>query len=120
MSTSSPTSASTTPAPASAAAIADPTTSHHETDQKLVIRQVTPEITTFSLPFSRGGAPIGGRGTAIKLPTSEVFLYVSTPHTPATAETIARMGGEVRWLVTPDGEHTMYIEEYIKAYPNAQ
>jgi hypothetical protein len=104
-----------------AAPIADPSDSHHETDQKLVIRQVTPEITTFSLPFSRGGVvPIGGRGTAIRLPSSEVFLYVSTPHTPATAETIARMGGEVKWLVTPDGEHDMYIEEYTKAYPNAK
>jgi hypothetical protein len=100
--------------------IADVAASSDSTDQNLVIRQVTPDIITFSLPFTRGGLAIGGRGTAIKLPSSEIMLYVSSPYTPATAETIAKFGGEVKWLVTPDGEHDMYIEEYSKAYPNAQ
>lgn len=133
--------------------------SKDERDKTLVIRQVTPDITTFSTPFvcshlpyslfprhalsfhqrpelsstpiwslanasmsqTRAGAfAIGGRSTAIRLPTSEVFLYVSTPHTPATAQTIGQVGGEVKWLVTPDGEHAMFIEEFTKAYPNAQ
>ena len=103
-----------------ASPIADPASSSDPNDKTLVIRQVTPDIITFSVPFTRGGMPIGGRGTAIKTPSSEIMIYVSTPHTPATAETIAKFGGEVRWLVTPDGEHDMYIEEYTKAYPNAQ
>ena len=30
------------------------------------------------------------------------------------------MGGEVKWLVTPDGEHAMYMEEFTKAYPDAK
>lgn len=30
------------------------------------------------------------------------------------------MGGEVKWLVTPDGEHAMFISEYVEAYPNAK
>ena len=68
---------------------------------------------------TRGGAAIGGRSTAIRLPTSEVFLYVSTPHTPATAETISQMG-EVKWLVTPDGKHGMFIQEFVRAYPDAK
>ncbi len=69
---------------------------------------------------TRGGLfPIGGRSTAIRLPSSEVFVYVSSPHTPATAGTIAKMG-EVQWLVTPDGEHSLYIEDFVKAYPNAK
>lgn len=104
-----------------ASPIADVSSSSDSRDQTLVIRQVTPDIITFSIPFTRSGmVPIGGRGTAIKLPSSEIMLYVSTPHTPATAETIAKFGGEVKWLVTPDGEHDMYIQEYAQAYPNAQ
>lgn len=105
---------------ASVSPIADVNASSDPNDKHLVIRQITPDIITFSQPFSRGGMAIGGRGTAVKLPSSEIFLYVSTPHSPATAETIAKMGGEVKWLVTPDGEHGIFFDEYIKAYPNAQ
>jgi len=90
-------------------------------DKTLVIRQLTPEIVIFSTPFSRFGTiSIGGRSTAIKLPSNEIFVYVSTPHTPATQETLKRMGGEVKYLVTPDGEHGMYIQEFVDAYPNAK
>ncbi|KAK1921751.1 hypothetical protein DB88DRAFT_499084 [Papiliotrema laurentii] len=103
-----------------ASPISDPAQSSDPGDKDLVIRQVTPEIITFSRPFTRGGMAIGGRGTAVKLPNNEIFLYVSTPHTPATAETIARFGGKVGWLVTPDGEHGIFFEEYVKAYPDAQ
>lgn len=28
--------------------------------------------------------------------------------------------GEVKWLVTPDGEHGINFETYAQAYPNAQ
>ncbi|ORX34075.1 hypothetical protein BD324DRAFT_638279 [Kockovaella imperatae] len=101
--------------------IPDISKSTDSTDKELVIRQVTPDIVTFSKPFSRFGMiAIGGRSTAIRLPSTDIFIYVSTPHSPATAETIRNMGGEVKWLVTPDGEHGMYIEEYTKAYPKAQ
>jgi hypothetical protein len=67
-----------------------------------------------------GVVPIGGRSTAIRHSSSgNVLVYVSHPHTPATAEILAGMGGEVKWLVTPDGEHGISFEEYHKAYPNA-
>lgn len=101
--------------------IPDLSASTDSVDKTLVIRQVTPDIITFSLPFTRAGmVPIGGRQTAVKLPNNDIFIYVSSPHSPATAETIARMGGPVKYLVTPDGEHGMYIEDYHKAYPEAQ
>jgi hypothetical protein len=88
-------------------------------DKTLVVREVVPSITTFSIPFARFGAmPIGGRSTAIKHSSGNVLLYASHPHTAATAQILAGMG-TVKWLVTPDGEHTMNIETYAKAYPDA-
>lgn len=90
------------------------------TDKTLVIRQVTPDIVTFSVPFSRAGMiPIGGRSTAIRLP-SGIFVYASTPCSVATKKVLESMGGDVKWLVTPDGEHSMYISEYVEAYPTAK
>ncbi|WWC59700.1 uncharacterized protein I303_102262 [Kwoniella dejecticola CBS 10117] len=111
-------------------------------DKELVIRQVTSDIVTFSVPFTRGGVvPIGGRSTAIRIarsskPTvteagiqpapqtsesagSQVLVYASTPLTAATKEALKALG-DVKWLVTPDGEHTMYIQEYVDNYPAAQ
>ncbi|ODO08583.1 hypothetical protein L198_00313 [Cryptococcus wingfieldii CBS 7118] len=109
-------------------------------DKKVVIRQLTPDIVTFSVPFTRMGVlPIGGRTTAVRLsrpakPTvtadsiqpspqsgdgDDVFVYASHPLTAATKEALAKMG-TVKWLVTPDGEHGMYIQEYVDYYPAAQ
>lgn len=89
-------------------------------DKTLVIRQVVPTITTFSIPFARFGTiAIGGRSTAIQHSSGNVLLYASHPHTAATAQVLAGLG-TVKWLVTPDGEHTMNIETYHKAYPDAQ
>ena len=74
--------------------------------------------------------PIGGRTTAIRLTQSTekgIFVYASSPLSPATKTAIQKLGaeaggegGEVKWLVTPDGEHGMYIGDWKKAYPNAK
>ena len=74
--------------------------------------------------------PIGGRTTAIRLTESTekgIFVYASSPLSPATKTAIKKLGdeaggegGEVKWLVTPDGEHGMYIGDWKKAFPNAK
>jgi hypothetical protein len=109
--------------------------STNKDDKALVVREVLPGIVTFSIPFvsgdspyvfrvfsdsqARAGAvPIGGRSTAIRHGSGSVLIYVSSPHTPATAEILAGLG-EVKWLVTPDGEHGISFEQYAQAYPNA-
>lgn len=46
-----------------------------------------------SRPFARFGFfPIGGRSTAIKLRSGDVWVLASTPLTPETKETIDAMG----------------------------
>lgn len=74
--------------------------------------------------------PIGGRTTAIRLTESTekgIFVYASSPLSPATKSAIQKLsseagseGGEVKWLVTPDGEHGMYIGDWKKEFPNAK
>lgn len=66
-----------------------------------------------------GVVPIGGRSTAVRLQDG-IFVYVSHPYTTATQEAIKQLGGEVKWLVTPDGEHGMNIKAWSEAFPNAQ
>ncbi|RSH92380.1 hypothetical protein EHS25_008795 [Saitozyma podzolica] len=89
-------------------------------DKHLVIRKLTDEIVIFSQPFTRSGLlSLGGRSTAVRLP-SGVFVYASHPYTAATQNAMDLIGGKVKWLVTPDGEHSMFIDEWVKAFPDAK
>jgi hypothetical protein len=64
--------------------------------------------------------PIGGRSTAVSLGDKGIFVYVSHPLTAATQDALKLLGGEVKWLVTPDGEHGINIQAWADAFPNAQ
>lgn len=109
--------------------------SKDDRDAHLVIRQVIPGLITFSQPFVSpslttdqhpnpqarfGTLPIGGRSTAIRLADKGVFVYVSHPYTEATDKALKELGGEVKWLVTPDGEHGMNIKAWADKFPDAQ
>jgi hypothetical protein len=59
-----------------------------------VIRNITPNLTTFSTPFSRFGViPIGGRSTAVKLSGEKgVWVLASTPFDEPTKSRLQEMG----------------------------
>ncbi|KZP08115.1 hypothetical protein FIBSPDRAFT_840622 [Athelia psychrophila] len=87
---------------------------------ELVIREVTPGIWTFSKPFVRFHFfPWGGRSTAIRLATGDVWVLASTPLTINTKETIDKLG-PVKWIMAGDIVHYMYLAEYKAAYPDAK
>ncbi|KAL0955753.1 hypothetical protein HGRIS_001968 [Hohenbuehelia grisea] len=86
----------------------------------LVIREVTTDIWTFSRPFARFGfLPWGGRSTAIKLSTGDVWVLASTPLTKDTKETIDKLG-PVKWIMAADAVHHLFLSEFKKAYPDAK
>lgn len=59
-----------------------------------VIRNITPNVTTFSTPFSRFGVvPIGGRTTAVRLSGDKgVWVMASTPLDEPTKARLQEMG----------------------------
>ncbi|KAJ7636971.1 hypothetical protein FB45DRAFT_452762 [Roridomyces roridus] len=87
---------------------------------ELVIREVTSSITTFSKPFARYGfVPFGGRTTAIRLSTGDVWVLASTPLTKDTKEAIDKMG-PVKWIMAGDMVHYMYLAQFKEEYPEAK
>ncbi|KAJ6491362.1 hypothetical protein C8R47DRAFT_1122451 [Mycena vitilis] len=87
---------------------------------ELVIRQVTPDITTFSKPFARFSIlPFGGRSTAVRLSTGAVWVLASTPLTADTKEAIDRLG-PVQWIMAGDAVHHMFLSQFKNAYPEAK
>lgn len=86
----------------------------------LVIREVTADVWIFSRPFTRARfIPFGGRSTAIKLTSGDVWVLASTPLTQDTKETIDKLG-PVKWIMAGDAEHHLFLAEYKKAYENAK
>ncbi|ERS99498.1 uncharacterized protein SPSK_03561 [Sporothrix schenckii 1099-18] len=89
----------------------------------MVIRDLTPNITTLSLPFLRVGLfEVGGRCTIVRLTGGGVLVFSPVALTADAAAVVTRLGGKegVRYIVAPDMEHHIFLSEWLKAYPNAR
>ncbi|KAJ5647424.1 hypothetical protein N7490_003796 [Penicillium lividum] len=86
----------------------------------MVIRAVTPEIITFSLPFARFGIMrLGARGTLVKLTTGSLAIFSPVSLTPEVQQTVQTQGGNVKYIIAPDLEHHLHITAWKSAYPQA-
>ncbi|KAK3694282.1 hypothetical protein B0T22DRAFT_66347 [Podospora appendiculata] len=87
----------------------------------MVMRDVTPSITTLSLPFKRFGIiPIGGRATLVKLTSGGLVVFSPVALTEEVRAKVLAMGNDVRYIIAPDIEHHIFISEWKSAYPAAQ
>jgi hypothetical protein len=86
----------------------------------MVIRDVTPNITTFSTPFLRfGRIKIGGRGTVVKLQSGSLAVFSPVALTQDVKTKIQSMG-TLKYIVAPDIEHHIFISPWAKEYPQAE
>ncbi|KAK3166917.1 hypothetical protein OEA41_010042 [Lepraria neglecta] len=87
----------------------------------MVIRQVTPNITTCSAPFLRfGRLKVGGRGTIVRLQSGALAVFSPTALTPEVRSTVQKMGNNVGYIAALDFEHHIFISEWAKAFPSAK
>jgi len=87
----------------------------------MVIREVTPRVVTFSVPFLRFGMiPIGGRGTVVKLTSGALAVFSPVALTPETKAKVAALGGRVQYIVALDYEHHIFVSDWAKEYPSAK
>jgi len=86
----------------------------------MVIRKVTPEITTLSTPFWRFGVlKVGGRGTIVRLKSGALAVFSPVALTPEVKQTVSEMG-EVKYITAPDMEHHIFLGPWHAAYPQAK
>lgn len=87
----------------------------------MVIRQVSPNITTFSVPFSRFGlAAIGGRGTLARLQSGNLAIFSPVQLSDEVKKKVTEMGGQLSYIIAPDLEHHLHITAWKEAYPSAR
>lgn len=87
----------------------------------MVIRDITPNVITFSVPFKRFGMiPIGGRGTLVKLTSGSLAVFSPVALTPDVQAKLTTLGGAVKYIIAPDIEHHIFITEWATAFPDAK
>ncbi|KAL9595004.1 MAG: hypothetical protein Q9219_006703 [cf. Caloplaca sp. 3 TL-2023] len=87
----------------------------------MVVRNVTPNITTCSAPFNRFGRfKVGGRGTIVRLQSGALAVFSPTALTPEVRTTVESLGNNVAYLAAMDFEHHIFITEWARAFPSAK
>ena len=85
----------------------------------MVIREVTPSITTLSVPFTLpGGVKAGGRGTIVRLSTGSLAVFSAVTLTREVQAKVESMG-RLRYIVALNIEHHLSISSWAKAFPDA-
>lgn len=76
--------------------------------------KVATDVWTFSCPFSRFGIiPIGGRSTAIKLSSGDVWVLASTPLNEETKSKLNELG-PVKYIVGGDAVHHLFLSQSLR------
>ncbi|KAI9841984.1 MAG: hypothetical protein M1837_007550 [Sclerophora amabilis] len=87
----------------------------------MVIRKISPNITTFSAPFLRFGRfKVGGRGTIVRLTSGSLAVFSPVALTPEVQDTVKSLGGEVRYIAALDIEHHIFLGPWHEAFPTAK
>ncbi|PYH98487.1 hypothetical protein BO71DRAFT_395266 [Aspergillus ellipticus CBS 707.79] len=86
----------------------------------MVIRNVTSNVITLSLPFARfGRLKFGGRGTIVKMATGSVAVFSPVNLTPEVHDTINSLGGDLKYIAALDMEHHLHLKSWKEAFPDA-
>jgi len=89
-------------------------------EKVMVIRSVTPDITTLSVPFLRfGHIKIGGRGTLVRLQSGSLAVFSPAALTEEVKKTVSSLG-PLKYIVALDIEHHIFLSPWSKAYPEAK
>ncbi|KAJ2894598.1 hypothetical protein MKZ38_007396 [Zalerion maritima] len=87
----------------------------------MVIRQVTPNISTLSVPFARFGRfAIGGRATLVRLQSGSLAVFSPVALTPEVKSHVTSLNSPVSYIVAPDIEHHIFLTAWHSAYPSAK
>jgi hypothetical protein len=86
----------------------------------IVIRDVTPNIVTCSLPFSRFGLfKVGGRGTIVRLASGALAVFSPVALTPEITTKLQSLGNNVKYVAALDIEHHIFLSDWHSAFPSA-
>ncbi|KAL6789613.1 hypothetical protein J3E68DRAFT_443419 [Trichoderma sp. SZMC 28012] len=85
-----------------------------------VIRQVSPNITTVSIPFAQLGLlKTGGRTTIVQLQSGSLAVISPVRLTDVVRNALTATNGTVKYIIAPNLEHYMQIGAWKAEFPDA-
>jgi len=88
-------------------------------NDEVVIRDVTPLITTFSFPFTLGGkVKMGARGTLVQLSSGALAMFSPIPLTPKVLEKVRSLG-TVNYIIALNIEHHIFLTPWAAQFPSS-
>ncbi|KAM3066576.1 hypothetical protein ACMFMG_002290 [Clarireedia jacksonii] len=89
-------------------------------EKVMVIRDLSPNVTTLSVPFLRfGKIKIGGRATIVRLTSGALAVFSPVALTPSVSTKLQSLGNRVAYVAAPDLEHHIFLSDWHQAYPQA-
>lgn len=90
-------------------------------EEVMVIRDLSPNIVTLSVPFLRFGTiKFGGRATIVRLTCGSLAVFSPVALTPTVTSKLQSLGGNVAYIAAPDLEHHIFLSQWAEAYPKAR
>lgn len=91
-------------------------------EKVMVMRKITPDLLTCSVPFLRFGMiKVGGRGTVVKLASGNLAVFSPVALTETVKRELSGMGnGQIKYITALDQEHHIFLESWHKAFPDAK
>jgi hypothetical protein len=92
-------------------------------DKVMIIRRITPNLMTCSVPFYRfSRIRIGGRATIVKLKDESLAVFSPVALTNNVKSQMQEQLGstDVKYLAALDQEHHIFLEQWHKEYPQAK
>jgi len=83
------------------------------------MRQIGQDFWVFEKPFRLFGADFGNRMSVARFADGSLFVHSPVAFDANVAGALAELG-QVRWIVTPNCFHGLYIDDWLAAFPSAQ
>jgi hypothetical protein len=88
-------------------------------DEEMVIRDITANLTTLSVPFTiPGGLKAGGRTTLVKLSSGTLAVFSPIRLTERVKEKVRTLG-PVQFIAVLNIEHHLFLSDWVNTYPDA-
>lgn len=81
--------------------------------------EIGQDLWVFEKPFRLFGADFGNRMTVARMVDGSLFVHSPVAFDAYLAGALAELG-LVRWIVTPNCFHGLYIDDWLAAFPSAQ
>jgi hypothetical protein len=86
----------------------------------LALTPVTTGVWAAERPFLWNGIDVGGRSAIVRMNDGGLLVHSPVAWDDELASAVAGIGGDVKYIVSPNYEHLKYAKQYAETFPSAR